>query len=163
MVREDEARYFRRLLVDNWQPVEGLTPSDGSLPIHTGQPDDLSQDPQIAIGPPTEEPRGSSGYDAYQGDGGGFWRRADGMVDIKCVGGDGEQTSVEPRWLSGELAKEVERALHVNSSGITDELTGKVVYRALAPGEYIGPTSDKDMPGRWFAIQEARYTHANPR
>lgn len=163
MVREDEARYFRRLLVNNWEPVEGLTPADNSLVIHTGQPDTLSDDPQVAIGTPTENPRGESGYDAYQGDGGGFWRRADGMVDVKCIAGEGEHLTQDPRWISSKLAKEVERILHINSSGITDAITGKVVYRALAAGEYTGPTSDEDMPGRWFAIQEAWYTHANPR
>lgn len=163
MVREDEARYFRRLLVNNWQPVSGLTPDDNSLIIHTGEPDTLSDDPQIAIAPATEQPRGESGYDAFQGDGGGFWRRADGMIDIKCVGGEGENIDIKPRWLSSKLAKEVERILHVNSSGVVDEITGEVVYRALAPGQYTGPMSHESMPGRWFSIQEARYTHATPR
>lgn len=161
MEREDETRYIRRVLVDNWTAVSGYTPSDGSLKIHTGSPADASLDPQIVIGNINEIPRGASGYDAFQGDGGGFVRRPDGRVDVRCIGGTDDDVDVHPRYLSRQLAGEIERILKQEWRGVPDANTGEVVYRDLAPGAYTGPRSDPEKPGRWFAVQEARYIYSD--
>lgn len=162
MRREDEARYFRRLLVDNWEPVEGLTPENG-LKVHTGEPDTISDDPQITIDTPMEEVEAPSGYFAFQGDGSGFWRRPDGSVDIRCVAGKAEDVDSHPRWFARQLAGEVQRILEVNWSGVPDENTGEVVYRQLSPGAYTGPMTGDEITDRWYAVQEARYTYATNR
>lgn len=161
MQREDNVRYFRRLLITNWQAVAGYAPGGtNELKIHTGEPDDTSHDPQIVIDNPNEVPRGASGYDAMAGDGSGFVRRPDGTVDIRCIAGTDDDVTEHPRWLSKQFAGEVERILQTNWRGITDANTGTVVYRALAPGVLNGPTSDPEKPGRWFAVQEAQYIYS---
>jgi hypothetical protein len=157
--REDETRYLRRILVENWTAVSGYGPDSG-LAIHTGEPDDTSRDPQIVIDNINETPQGASGYAAMAGDGIGFVRQPDGTADIRCVAGTDGDVDPHPRWLAGQFAKEVQDILHSNWRGIPDANTGEVEYRALAPGSYRGPDSDPDAPGRWFAVQEAQYTYS---
>lgn len=159
MEREDELRYLRRVLVNNWSAVSGYAPGSG-LKIHTGEPDDTSFDPQITLDFTSEVPRGASGYDAFQGDGDGFLRRADGVVDVRCIAGTDDDVTENPRWLSRQFAGEVERILGVNWAGIADANTGDIEYTNLAAGVCTGPQSDPEKPGRWFAVQEARYTYS---
>lgn len=159
--REDEAQYFVRLLLARWQSVEGYILGD-NLRIHTGEPGDSSRDPQLVVGNGTEIPRGASGYDAMQGDGSGFVRRPDGTLDIRCIGGTDDDVAGHPRVLSREFAREVERILAEEWLGLPDANTGEVVYTNLAPGVMTGPTSDPDEPGRWSAVQEAKYTFSTP-
>lgn len=159
MEREDEIRYFRRLFVNNWNAVEGYSPGT-NLVVHTGEPDDTSRDPQIVIDNGNETPRGGSGYDAFQGDGSGFVRRPDGTVDVRCISGTDDDVDVHPRYLARQFAGEIERILQDNWNGIPDANTGSVVYRDLAPGVLRGPQSDEEKPGRWYAVQEARYVYS---
>lgn len=158
-LREDEVRYFIRVFESNWQSVEGYAPGS-NLVIHSGEPDDTSRDPQIVLDNVNEVPRGASGYDAFSGDGEGFVRRADGTIDIRCIAGTDDDVNVHPRYLASQFAKEVERILQSKWSGVSDSNTGDIEYRSLAPGVYIGPESDPDKPGRWYAVQEARYTYS---
>lgn len=163
MQREDEVRYLRRVLLDNWEPVSSdpaYAPANGNLRIHTGEPDDESLDPQITLDNPSEVPRGASGYDAFQGDGDGFVRRPDGTIDVRCIAGTDDDVDPHPRWLSRQFAGEVQRILELRWSGVPDANTGDITYRDLAPGVYTGPTSDPKKPGRWFAVQEARYVYS---
>lgn len=161
MSREDISTFIRRLLIENWTPVSGYSP-DGDLLIHTGSPDSVAADPQIAIGEASETPRGGTGYDAFRGDGEGFVRRPDGSLDIRCVGGTDDSITEElhPRSFASDLAREVSRILQLRWSGIPDAETGVIEYRNLAPGAYVGPVSDEDHTGRWYAVQEARYVYS---
>lgn len=158
--RQDEVQYLIDLFEQNWQPVEGYEPGV-NLVIHSGEPDNTSRDPQIVVDDVIEIPRGASGYDAFSGDGEGFVRRADGTADIRCISGTDDDVDVKARYLAGEFAKEVTRILTNRWAGVTDPNTGDIEYRNLGAGVYTGPSSDQEKPGRWFAVQEARYVHSD--
>lgn len=159
MQREDEVRYLIRVIEDHWQSVEGYNLGD-NLVIHSGEPDDTSRDPQLVIDDVNETPRGATGYEGIQGDGDGFYRRVDGMADVRCISGTGDDVDVHPRWLARQFSGEVQRILETTWSGIPDANTGDIEYRSLAPGVATGPESDPEKPGRWFAVQEARYVYS---
>lgn len=161
MQREDEVRYLIRVFEDNWQAVEGYTPGN-NLIIHSGEPDDTSQDPQIVIDNINETPRGGTGYTGMRGNGKGFYRRVDGRADVRCISGTDDDVDVHPRYLARQFSGEIQRILESNWAGMADVNTGDIEYRSLGPGTARGPQSDEEKPGRWYAIQEAMYVYTTP-
>lgn len=124
MLDEDPAVLLRHLLIDNWDTTNIDAPFDPRAQdggINTGQDNEIRTTPQITIIHVGDSMTGNTGYNYITPRGPAKWVGVRMQIDAWVPDVDSWNSSGEAKRMRWQLQEEVERIIHANATGTTDD------------------------------------------